>query len=90
MLAKAFVVAMTADIARSDYAKPTLIRSRSREWLIACRWGPDGEYLSIATAGAILASAGSPAARERRTAARGSGAATWASPVSCAPGGMEA
>src|SRR3954451_9486694 len=51
MLAKAFVIAMAADIARSDYAKPTLIRSRSREWLIACRWGPDGEYLSIATAG---------------------------------------
>src|ERR1700723_2538272 len=54
MLAKAFVLAMTADIARSDYAKPSLIRSRSREWLIACRWGPDGEYLSIATAGAML------------------------------------
>jgi hypothetical protein len=51
MLAKSFVVAMAADIARSDYARPTLIRSRSREWLIACRWGPDGEYLSIATAG---------------------------------------
>ena len=54
MLARSFVVAMAADIARSDYAKPTLIRSHSREWLIACRWGPDGEYLSIATAGAIL------------------------------------
>jgi len=54
MLVKSFVVAMAADIARSDYAKPTLIRSRSREWLIACRWGPDGEYLSIATAGAML------------------------------------
>jgi hypothetical protein len=54
MLAKSFVIAMAADIARSDYAKPTLIRSRSREWLIACRWGPDGEYLSIATAGAML------------------------------------
>jgi len=53
MLAKAFVIAMAADIARSDYAKPTIIRSRSREWLIACRWGPDGEYLSIATAGPI-------------------------------------
>ena len=53
MLAKALVIAMAADIARSDYAKPTLIRSRSREWLIACRWGPDGEYLSIATAGPV-------------------------------------
>ena len=53
MLTKAFVIAMDADIARSDYAKPTRIRSRSREWLIACRWGPDGEYLSIATAGSI-------------------------------------
>jgi hypothetical protein len=58
MLAKAFVVAMAAEIARSDYAKPTLIRSRSREWLIACRWGPDGEYLSIATAGAIIDGSG--------------------------------
>jgi len=58
MLAKAFVIAMAANIARSDYAKPTLIRSRSREWLIACRWGPDGEYLSIATAGAMLESGG--------------------------------
>src|ERR1700688_4278348 len=56
MLRKSFVVAMAADIARSDYAKPTLIRSRSREWLIACRWGPDGEYLSIATAGALAES----------------------------------
>ena len=54
MLAKSFVVAMAADIIRSNYAKPTLIRSRSREWPIACRWGPDGEYLSIATAGAML------------------------------------
>jgi hypothetical protein len=53
MLAKALVIAMAADIARSDYAKPTLIRGRSREWLIACRWGPEGEYLSIATAGPI-------------------------------------
>ena len=53
MLAKALVIAMAAEIARSDYAKPTLIRSRSREWLIACRWGPEGEYLSIATAGPI-------------------------------------
>jgi hypothetical protein len=61
MLAKAFVLAMTADIARSDYAKPTHIRSRSREWLIACRWGPDGEYLSIATAGAILGPSGTVA-----------------------------
>jgi hypothetical protein len=58
MLAKAFVVAMAADIARSDYAKPTIIRGRGREWLIACRWGSDGEYLSIATAGAILGSGG--------------------------------
>jgi hypothetical protein len=58
MVAKSFVVAMAADIAWSDYAKPILIRSRRREWLIACRWGPDGEYLSIATAGAILDSRG--------------------------------
>ncbi len=55
MPAKAFVVAMAAEIIRSEYEKPTLVRSRGREWLIACRWGPDGEYLSIATAGAIPA-----------------------------------
>jgi hypothetical protein len=58
MPAKAFVIAMAADIARSDYAKPSLIRSRSREWLIACRWGPDGEYLSIATTGIALDAGG--------------------------------
>ena len=58
MPAKAFVIAMAADIARSDYAKPTLVRSRSREWLIVCRWGPEGEYLSIATAGPIVGSPG--------------------------------
>ena len=61
MLVRSFVVAMAADIARSDYARPTLIRSRSREWLIACRWGPEGEYLSIATAGTML-DCGGPAA----------------------------
>ena len=54
MLPRSFVVAMAADIARSDYARPMLIRSRSQEWLIACRWGPVGEYLSVATAGAML------------------------------------
>ncbi len=53
MPAKAFVIAMAADIARSDYARPSLIRTRGREWLIACRWGPEGEYLSIATTGAL-------------------------------------
>lgn len=58
MLARSFVVAMAADIARSDYARPMLIRSRSREWLIACRWGPTGEYLSIATAGTMPDSRG--------------------------------
>ena len=61
MLVKSFVVAMAADIARSDYARPMLIRSRSREWLIACRWGPEGEYLSIATAGTMPDSAGAAA-----------------------------
>jgi hypothetical protein len=35
-----------------------LVRSRSREWLIACRWGASGEYLSIATAGTIPDSCG--------------------------------
>jgi hypothetical protein len=58
MPAKAFVIAMAADIARSDYAKPSLIRSCTREWLIACRWGPDGEYLSIATTGITLDAGG--------------------------------
>lgn len=53
MPARAFVIAMAADIARSDYAKPSLIRTRTKEWLIACRWGPEGEYLSIATTGTL-------------------------------------
>jgi hypothetical protein len=61
MLVKSFVIAMAADIARSDYAKPSLIHSHSREWLIVCRWGPDGEYLTVATAGGIPGCAGSAA-----------------------------
>ena len=59
MLAKAFVVAMAADITRSDYEKPTRVRSCGREWLITCRWGPDGEYLSIATTGSLVTSGAS-------------------------------
>jgi hypothetical protein len=61
MLVKSFVIAMAADIARSDYAKPNLIRGHSREWLIVGRCGPDGEYLTIATAGGIPSCAGDAA-----------------------------
>ena len=50
MLEKGFVLAMSANIAVSEYGRPTVIRTRIREWIVVSRWGGDGEYLSISTA----------------------------------------
>jgi hypothetical protein len=50
MLEKGFVLAMSADIAVSDYDRPAAIRRRTREWIVVSRWGGEGEYLSISTA----------------------------------------
>ena len=51
MLEKGFVLAMSANIAFSEYGKPTAIHGRAREWIVVSRWGEEGEYLSISTAG---------------------------------------
>jgi hypothetical protein len=51
MLEKGFVLAMSANLAVSDYSKPFAIHTRTREWLVVSRWGGEGEYLSISTAG---------------------------------------
>ncbi|MFI5011935.1 MAG: hypothetical protein ACHQAY_06280 [Hyphomicrobiales bacterium] len=51
MLERGFVLAMSANIALSDYAKPAAIHTRTREWIVVSRWGGDGEYLSISTTG---------------------------------------
>jgi hypothetical protein len=50
-LEKGFVLAMSANIAFSEYGKPTAIRGQSCEWIVVSRWGEEGEYLSISTAG---------------------------------------
>ncbi|SDR42531.1 hypothetical protein SAMN05444161_3790 [Rhizobiales bacterium GAS191] len=51
MLERGFVLAMSAHIAMSDYAKPAAIHTRIHEWIVVSRWGGEGEYLSISTAG---------------------------------------
>ena len=51
MLERGFVLAMSAQIAMSDYAKPSAIHTRIHEWIVVSRWGGEGEYLSISTAG---------------------------------------
>jgi hypothetical protein len=50
-LEKGFVLAMSANIAFSEYGRPTAIHHRTREWIVVSRWGEEGEYLSISTAG---------------------------------------
>jgi hypothetical protein len=50
-LEKGFVLAMAANIAVSEYGRPTAIHRRTREWIVVSRWGEEGEYLSISTAG---------------------------------------
>src|SRR5882672_2116535 len=50
-LERGFVLAMCAEIGFSDYARPAPIRARSREWIVVSRWGGEGEYLSVSTAG---------------------------------------
>jgi hypothetical protein len=51
VLEKGFVLAMLADSAISEYGRPTVIHRKSREWIVVSRWGEEGEYLSISTAG---------------------------------------
>src|ERR1700722_12361632 len=50
-LEKGLVLAMSANIAFSEYGRPTAIHRRAREWIVVSRWGEEGEYLTISTAG---------------------------------------
>jgi hypothetical protein len=58
MLSRAFVVAVAADIARSDDARPSLIREPDPGAADRPPLAPQGKKMSIATAGAILDSRG--------------------------------
>lgn len=51
MVPEGFVVAMRARLSLSPYGAPHRVGRAAREWLIVCRWGLEGEYLSIARAG---------------------------------------
>ena len=51
MVPEGFVVAMRAGLSLSPYGVPHRAGRAVREWLIVCRWGLEGEYLSIARAG---------------------------------------
>jgi hypothetical protein len=44
-----FVVAMAANTTFGEYDRPSRIVRRAKAWLIVSRWGPAGEYLSIAS-----------------------------------------
>ena len=62
MVPEGFVVAMQGCLALAPYGMPFRTAAPRREWLILCRWGMEGEYLSIARAGpAEAAVAGAPA-----------------------------
>ena len=51
MLPEGFVVAMRGSFAFAPYGAPHRAGPAGGEWLIVCRWGLEGEYLSIARAG---------------------------------------
>jgi hypothetical protein len=50
MVPEGFVVAMLGSLSLAPYGAPFRIATAATEWLIICRWGLDGEYLSIARA----------------------------------------
>ena len=54
MLEKGFVLAMAASSAFSEYGRPTAVHRRRREWIVVSRWGEEGEFLSVSTAGECL------------------------------------
>lgn len=58
MVPEGFVMAMRGSLAFASYAAPHRTGPAAAEWLIVCRWGLEGEYLSIARAGPMEAPAG--------------------------------
>lgn len=57
MVPEGFVVAMRGSLSLAPYGSPFRTVAAAREWLIVCRWGLEGEYLSIARAEAADAAA---------------------------------
>jgi hypothetical protein len=51
LVPQGFLMAMRARLAEAPYDAPYLQGPPSAEWLILCRWGAAGEYLTIARAG---------------------------------------
>ncbi|MDB5373181.1 MAG: hypothetical protein JWP04_1823 [Belnapia sp.] len=50
MVPEGFVVAMRGGFSRAPYGTPFRHGQAQATWLIVCRWGMEGEYLSIAQA----------------------------------------
>ncbi|MBL6453922.1 hypothetical protein JMJ55_01220 [Belnapia sp. T6] len=51
MVPEGFAMAMRGSLAFAPYDAPHHSGPATAEWLILCRWGEEGEYLSIARAG---------------------------------------
>ncbi|MBL6078615.1 hypothetical protein JMJ56_11405 [Belnapia sp. T18] len=60
MVPQGFVMAMRASLAEASYDAPHRQGLPLAEWLILCRWGAEGEYLTIAQAGAAEGPADAP------------------------------
>ncbi|HXT81946.1 MAG TPA: hypothetical protein VN702_20470 [Acetobacteraceae bacterium] len=44
-----FVIALAGEVGTASYERPNRILRERREWLIAARWGRDGEYVSLSS-----------------------------------------
>ena len=44
-----FVIALAGEVGTASYERPNRILRERREWLIASRWGRDGEYISLSS-----------------------------------------
>ena len=55
MLRSGFVVAMRGIVTICEYDRPTAGLRTTPQWLIVSRWGADGEFLTVSSAGPIAA-----------------------------------
>lgn len=60
MVPQGFVMAMRASLGRAPYDAPHRAGLRHAGWLILCRWGAEGEFLTIAEAGPAEGPADAP------------------------------
>jgi hypothetical protein len=60
MVPQGFVMAMRASLAEAPYHVPHRQGLPHAEWLILCRWGGEGEFLTIAEAGPAEGPADAP------------------------------